>query len=101
MKIALRGGEGAGRSAENQRQRGEVVERRARLAKLTPREFEVFRLVSLLATSLSESVSLLRSVGLGTNDHLRNDFETGERQILPRPRLYPVGPLVFSVITRY
>jgi len=33
------------RSAENQRRRGEVVESRARLAKLTPREFEVLRLV--------------------------------------------------------
>jgi len=33
------------RSAENQRQRSEVVESRARLAKLTPREFEVLRLV--------------------------------------------------------
>jgi len=33
------------RSAENQRQRGEVVESRARLAKLTPREYEVLRLV--------------------------------------------------------
>jgi FixJ family two-component response regulator len=33
------------RSAENQRQRGEVVESRARLAELTPREFEVLRLV--------------------------------------------------------
>ena len=33
------------RSAENQRQRGEVVESRAWLTKLTPREFEVLRLV--------------------------------------------------------
>jgi len=33
------------RSAENQRQRGEVVESRVRLAKLTPREYEVLRLV--------------------------------------------------------
>jgi FixJ family two-component response regulator len=33
------------RSAEDWQQRGEVVESRTRLAKLTPREFEVFRLV--------------------------------------------------------
>jgi FixJ family two-component response regulator len=33
------------RSAEISRQRSEVLESRARLAKLTPREFEVFRLV--------------------------------------------------------
>jgi FixJ family two-component response regulator len=33
------------RSAQNLQQRGEAVESRARLAKLTPREFEVFRLV--------------------------------------------------------
>jgi FixJ family two-component response regulator len=33
------------RSAENWQQRGEVAESRARLAKLSPREFEVFRLV--------------------------------------------------------
>jgi FixJ family two-component response regulator len=33
------------RSAEHWQQRGEAVESRARLAKLTPREFEVFRLV--------------------------------------------------------
>jgi FixJ family two-component response regulator len=33
------------RSAENQQQRGEVVESRAWLAKLTPRESEVLRLV--------------------------------------------------------
>lgn len=33
------------RSAEDWRQRGEVVASRARLAKLTPREFAVFRLV--------------------------------------------------------
>ena len=33
------------RSAENWQQRGEVAESLARLAKLTPREFEVFRLV--------------------------------------------------------
>jgi FixJ family two-component response regulator len=33
------------RSAEDWRQRGEVVESRSRLAKLTLREFEVFRLV--------------------------------------------------------
>ncbi len=33
------------RSAEQWQQRGEMAENRARLAKLTPREFEVFRLV--------------------------------------------------------
>jgi FixJ family two-component response regulator len=33
------------RSAQNWQQRGEVAESRARLAKLTPREFQVFRLV--------------------------------------------------------
>jgi FixJ family two-component response regulator len=33
------------RSAQNLQQRGEAAESRARLAKLTPREFEVFRLV--------------------------------------------------------
>ena len=33
------------RSAENQKQRSEVVESRARLARLTPRECEVLRLV--------------------------------------------------------
>ena len=39
------------RSAEECQQRGEVVESRARLTKLTPREFEVFRLVRIRASS--------------------------------------------------
>ncbi len=38
-------GQALARSAEHCRQHGEVAESRARLAKLTPREFEVFRLV--------------------------------------------------------
>ena len=38
-------GQALARSADHCRRHGEVVESRARLAKLTPREFEVFRLV--------------------------------------------------------
>jgi FixJ family two-component response regulator len=43
------------RSVETQRQRSEVVESRARLAKLTPREFEVLRLV--IAGMLNKQVA--------------------------------------------
>jgi FixJ family two-component response regulator len=52
------------RSAENQRQRGEVVESRARLAKLTPREFEVFRLV--IAGLLNKQIAAELGIKLRT-----------------------------------
>ena len=52
------------RSAENQRQRGEVVETRARLAKLTPREFEVLRLV--IAGLLNKQVAAELGIKLRT-----------------------------------
>jgi len=52
------------RSAENLRQRGEVVESRARLAKLTPREFEVFRLI--IAGLLNKEIGAELGVSLRT-----------------------------------
>jgi FixJ family two-component response regulator len=52
------------RSAENQRQRGEVVESRARLAKLTPREFEVLRLV--IAGLLNKQIAAELGIKLRT-----------------------------------
>jgi FixJ family two-component response regulator len=51
-------------SAEECRQRGEVVESRARLAKLTPREFEVFRLV--IAGLLNKEIGAELGVSLRT-----------------------------------
>jgi FixJ family two-component response regulator len=52
------------RSAENQRQRGEVVESRARLAELTPREFEVLRLV--IAGLLNKQIAAELGITLRT-----------------------------------
>jgi FixJ family two-component response regulator len=52
------------RSAENLRQRGVVVESRARLAKLTPREFEVFRLI--IAGLLNKEIGSELGVSLRT-----------------------------------
>jgi FixJ family two-component response regulator len=52
------------RSAEDWQQRGEVVESRARLAKLTPREFEVFRLV--IAGLLNKEIGAELGVSLRT-----------------------------------
>jgi FixJ family two-component response regulator len=52
------------RSAEDRQQRGEVVENRARLAKLTPREFEVFRLV--IAGLLNKEIGAELGVALRT-----------------------------------
>ena len=52
------------RSAENQRQRSEVVESRARLAKLTPREFEVLRLV--IAGPLNKQIAAKLGIALRT-----------------------------------
>ena len=52
------------RSAEDCQQRVEVVESRARLAKLTPREFEVFRLV--LAGLLNKEIGAELGVTLRT-----------------------------------
>jgi len=52
------------RSAENQRRRGEVVESRARLAKLTPREFEVLRLV--IAGLLNKQIAAELGIKLRT-----------------------------------
>ena len=52
------------RSAENQRQRGEVVESRVRLAKLTPREFEVLRLV--IAGLLNKQIAAELGIKLRT-----------------------------------
>jgi len=52
------------RSAEDWRQRGEVVESRARLAKLTPREFEVFR--SVIAGRLNKEIGAELGVTLRT-----------------------------------
>jgi FixJ family two-component response regulator len=52
------------RSAEDCQQRVEVVESRARLAKLTPREFEVFRLV--IAGRLNKEIGAQLGVSLRT-----------------------------------
>jgi FixJ family two-component response regulator len=52
------------RSAEDWQQRGEVAESRARLAKLTPREFEVFRLV--IAGLLNKEIGAEPGVTLRT-----------------------------------
>jgi FixJ family two-component response regulator len=52
------------RSAENLRQRGEVLESRARIAKLTPREFEVFRLI--IAGLLNKEIGAELGVSLRT-----------------------------------
>jgi FixJ family two-component response regulator len=52
------------RSTENQRQRGEVVESRIRLAKLTPREFEVLRLV--IAGLLNKQIAAELGIKLRT-----------------------------------
>jgi len=52
------------RSAENQRQRSEVVESRARLAKLTPREFEGLRLV--IAGPLNKQIAAKLAIALRT-----------------------------------
>ena len=52
------------RSAEDWRQRGEVAESRARLAKLTPREFEVFRLV--IAGLLNKEIAAELGITLRT-----------------------------------
>ncbi|MGA8655049.1 MAG: response regulator [Chthoniobacterales bacterium] len=52
------------RSAENWRQRGEVAESRARLAKLTPREFEVLQLV--IAGLLNKEISAELGITLRT-----------------------------------
>ena len=52
------------RSAEDWRQRGEVAASRARLAKLTPREFEVFRLV--IAGMLNKEIGAELGITLRT-----------------------------------
>ena len=52
------------RSAEHWQQRRQVVESRARLAKLTPREFEVFRLV--IAGLLNKEISAELGAALRT-----------------------------------
>jgi FixJ family two-component response regulator len=52
------------RSAEDWQKRGEVVESRARLAKLTPREFEVLRLV--IAGLLNKEIGAELGVALRT-----------------------------------
>jgi len=52
------------RSAENQRERSEIVENRARLAKLTPREFEVLRLV--IAGLLNKQIAAKLGITLRT-----------------------------------
>ena len=52
------------RSAEECQQRGEVLESRARLATLTPREFEVFRLV--IAGMLNKEIAAELGVTLRT-----------------------------------
>jgi FixJ family two-component response regulator len=52
------------RSAEDCRQRVEVMESRARLAKLTPREFEVFRLV--IAGRLNKEIGAELGIALRT-----------------------------------
>ena len=56
--------EALARSAEDLQQRGEMAESRARLAKLTPREFEVFRLV--IAGLLNKEIGAELGVTLRT-----------------------------------
>ena len=57
------------RSAEYWRQRCEVVEKRERLAKLTPREFEVFR--SVIAGLLNKQIAAELGVAVRTIKHHR------------------------------
>jgi FixJ family two-component response regulator len=57
-------GQALARSAEECQQRGEVVESRARLTKLTPREFEVFRLV--IAGLLNKEIGAELGISLRT-----------------------------------
>jgi len=57
-------GQALARSADYCRRHGEVVESRARLAKLTPREFEVFRLV--IAGLLNKEIAAELGVTLRT-----------------------------------
>jgi FixJ family two-component response regulator len=57
------------RSAEHWQQRSEVVENRARLAKLTPRESEVFRLI--IAGLLNKQIAAELGIALRTIKHHR------------------------------
>jgi FixJ family two-component response regulator len=73
------------RSAEECQQRGEVVESRARLAKLTPREFEVFRLV--IAGLLNKEIGAELGVSLRT-------IKTHRARVMQKIRVVSVAELV-------
>jgi FixJ family two-component response regulator len=60
------------RSAEKWKQRGVIAEIRARLAKLTPREFEVLRLV--IAGLLNKQIAAELGIALRTIKHHRARF---------------------------
>jgi FixJ family two-component response regulator len=73
------------RSAEDCRQRIEVLENRARLAKLTPREFEVFRLV--IAGRLNKEIGAALGVTLRT-------VKTHRARVMQKIRVVSVAELV-------
>jgi FixJ family two-component response regulator len=73
------------RSAEDCRQRIEVLENRARLAKLTPREFEVFRLV--IAGRLNKEIGAALGVTLRT-------VKTHRARVMQKSRVVSVAELV-------
>jgi two-component system response regulator FixJ len=73
------------RSAEDWQQRGEGVESRARLAKLTPREFEVFRLV--IAGLLNKEIGAELRVALRT-------IKTHRARVMQKMRVVSVAELV-------
>jgi FixJ family two-component response regulator len=84
------------RSAEECQKRGEVVESRARLAKLTPREFQVFRL--MIAGLLNKEIGAELGISLRTiKTHRAHVMQkigvvsgAGDAGVVPAPR----GPKV-------
>jgi len=77
--------EALARSAEDCQQRVEVMENRARLAKLTPREFEVFRLV--IAGRLNKEIGVALGVTLRT-------VKTHRARVMQKIRVVSVAELV-------
>jgi FixJ family two-component response regulator len=73
------------RSAEDCRRRIEVVETRSRIAKLTPREFEVFRLV--IAGRLNKEIGAALGVTLRT-------VKTHRARVMQKIRVVSVAELV-------
>jgi len=73
------------RSGEEWVQRGDIVESRSRLAKLTPREFEVFRLV--IAGLLNKQIGAELGVSLRT-------IKTHRRRVMQKMGVLSVAELV-------